>query len=103
MAHWQRIHLPMQGTWVQLLAPQAAEQLSPCSTTIEPVLWIPGTTTLLSLQQPTTAEACVPGACAQQQKKPPQREAHPPRKQPLLSATREKSASSEDPAQLINK
>ena len=41
MAQWLRIRLPMEGTWVRALAgkiPHAAEQLSPCATTTEPVL-----------------------------------------------------------------
>ena len=59
MAQWLRIHLPMQGTWVQALVREdpTAEQLSPCA---------------------TTTEACVHIACASQQEKTPQREAHAP-------------------------
>ena len=40
MAQWLRIRLPMQGTRVRALVwkiPHAAEQLSPCATTTEPM------------------------------------------------------------------
>ena len=40
VAQWLRICLPMQGTRVEALSgkiPHAAEQLSPCATTAEPV------------------------------------------------------------------
>ena len=85
--------------------PHAAEQLSPCTTTTEPVhhsYWSPGALEptycnfwahtlqllkpvhsrahvpqLLSLHAATT-EARVPRACAPQQEKPPQRETHVP-------------------------
>ena len=43
----KKIHLQMQETWVQSLIwedPQAAEQLSLCTST-EPVLWSPGAAT----------------------------------------------------------
>ena len=43
--------------------PHATEQLSPCATTTEPVLYSP---------RATTAEARVPRARAPQQEKPPQ-------------------------------
>ena len=41
VVQWLRICLPMQGTQVRALVrkiPHAAEQLSPCTTTTEPVL-----------------------------------------------------------------
>ena len=41
VAQWLTIRLPVQGTWVRALIweePHAAEQLSPCATTTEPVL-----------------------------------------------------------------
>ena len=60
MVQWLRIRLPMQGTRVRALVrkiPHAAEQLSPCATTTEPVL-----TNLRA----TTTEACAPRARALQ-------------------------------------
>ena len=45
---WLRIRLPVQGTRVQApvgKTPHAAEQLSPCATTTEPVLYSPRATT----------------------------------------------------------
>ena len=41
VAQWLRIHLPVQGTWVQSLGPRAkilyaSGQLSPCVSTTEP-------------------------------------------------------------------
>ena len=66
VAQWLRIFLPMQGhgfkPWSEKI-PHAVEQLSPCTTTTEPVLYSP---------QATTTEARVPRACAPQQEKPPQ-------------------------------
>ena len=39
VAQWLGIRLPMQGTWVRSRKiPRAAEQLSRCTTTAEPVL-----------------------------------------------------------------
>ena len=64
VVQWLRICLPMQGTRVQALVredPTCTEQLSPCATTTEPVLWSP---------QATTTEAHVPRARAPQQEKP---------------------------------
>ena len=64
VAQWLRTRLQMQGTQVRALVgkiPHAAEQLSLCATTTEPVL--------KSLQA-TTTEARVPRARALQQEKP---------------------------------
>ena len=48
VAQWLRIRLPMQGhgfkSWSGKI-PHATEQLSPCITTTEPVLWSPLATT----------------------------------------------------------
>ena len=42
VVHWLRICMLRQGTWVRSLArdsPRAVEQLSPCASTTEPVLF----------------------------------------------------------------
>ena len=44
VVQWLRIHLPMQGTWVQSLVrkiPYALEQLSHCAASTEPDCWSP--------------------------------------------------------------
>ena len=46
VTQWKRTCLPMQETWVpSLIWENAAEQLSPCAATTEPVFWSLGTTT----------------------------------------------------------
>ena len=69
--------------------PHAMEQLSPCTTTIEPVLWSPGATT-------TEHKCCdhwspCPTAHTLQQEKPPQWEkpVQLNEEQPVLTATRQ--------------
>ena len=65
--------------------PPAVEQLSPCTTTVEPVLQSLGA---------ATPEPGRPRACASWGEKPPQWEAHPPqlKRTPRLAASREKPA-----------
>ena len=58
--------------------PHAAEQLSLCATTTEPVLYSPQATT--TEPRATTTEAHVPRARAPQQEKPPQWEARAPQR-----------------------
>ena len=62
MAQWLRIHLPMQGTWVQALVWEDPT----CRRATKPRV-----PQLLSLCA-TTTESRMPRACALQQEKPPQ-------------------------------
>ena len=57
--------IPGQGIKI----PHASEQLSLCTTTIEPVLWSPGAAT--TNPWATAAESQAPRACALQPEKPP--------------------------------
>ena len=48
VSQWYLIHLPVLETWVRSLVqevPHVLEQLTPCVTTIDPVLWSPGAKT----------------------------------------------------------
>ena len=70
VAQWLRIHLPMQGTWVQSLVWED----STCHRATKPVRHNYWACTL----EPTSHNywARTPRACAPQQEKPPQQEAH---------------------------
>ena len=76
------------GRWM----PHVEEQLSPCTVTVEPVLWSPGA---------ETAEACAPkSSCSTAREATVLRHAHTAsREKPPLSAVREKPESNKDPAQ----
>ena len=86
----------MQETLIRKI-PHAVEQLSPCTTTIEPVLWSP---------EAAATEAWVPRACVPQQQKPSQWEACALQLEssPHLLQLKKSPLSNEDPAQSkINK
>ena len=79
MAQWLRIHLPMQGTWVQALVwedPTCHGAAKPMHHNYRACALEPATQ-LLSLCAATT-EAHIPRAHAPQQEKPPQWEARTP-------------------------
>ena len=89
VAQWLRIHLPMQGTWVQALVqedPTCRRATKPVhhnywACTPQPVshdYWACGPQ-LLS-PRATTTEACAPRTHAPQQEKPPQQEARAPQR-----------------------
>ena len=80
--------------------PRASEQLSPCTTTIEPVALEPGGCNY-QLHVPHLRQTARPRACALQQEKPPQWEAHAPQLESSLCLLQlEKNPhGNQDPAQ----
>ena len=74
VVQWIRIHLPMQGIWIDNWSgklPQTTEQLSLCATNTEPAPQNPRAATTETILLKTT-EAHAPRACGLQQEKPPQ-------------------------------
>ena len=92
VAQWLRIHLPMQGTWVQALVqedPTCHRATKPCAPQLLSLRSRAREPQLLNPQAATT-EACAPRVRAPQQEKPLQWEAHTPQwRAAPLEATRE--------------
>ena len=91
VVQWMRIHLPMQGTWVQSLVqkiPHAAEQLSLSTTTTEPSLWGPWATTT-ELLCGNYWNLCTLGPVLHKRSHHSEKPVHRNKEQSLLTATRE--------------